>query len=164
MNADRQKKFKAIIDRYGDNIYRIALLHTRNNMDAQDIVQEVFLKYAKAEKNFDSDEHIKAWLIRATINMCIDLNRSAWSSRASKLNDNIIEADETGGGESSLRSAVMQLPEKYKNVIHLFYYDDYSIKEIAYITNQNEGTIKMQLSRARSLLKNILKGEPDYEL
>lgn len=162
MNADRQKKFKAIIDRYGDNIYRIALLHTRNKMDAQDIVQEVFLKYAKSEKNFDSDEHIKAWLIRVTINMCIDLRKSAWSSRVSELNDNIIADDETGGDESGLQSAVMKLPEKYINIIHLFYYEDYSIKEIADITNQNEGTIKMQLSRARGLLKKILKGDQDY--
>lgn len=164
MHEDRQTEFENILRKYGDNIYRIALVHTQNEMDAQDIVQEVFLKYARNTENFKSDEHLKAWLIRVTLNMCTDLKRSAWSRKTTELSDECIPAQEFTTSESELYSAVMSLPEKYRYVIHLFYYEGYSIKEISSITNQKENAVKTQLSRGRTILREFLKGEYEYAL
>ena len=164
MNDNSQAEFEKILRKYGDSIYRIALVHTQNEMDAQDIVQEVFLKFARNASQFQSDEHIKAWLIRVAINMCTDLKRSAWNRKTTELNDECLPADEFTTGESELYQAVMSLPVKYKDVIHLFYYEGYSIKEISRITEQKENAVKTQLSRGRVLLKELLKGEYDYAL
>ena len=164
MNDNSQAEFEKILRKYGDSIYRIALVHTQNEMDAQDIVQEVFLKFARNASQFQSDEHIKAWLIRVAINMCTDLKRSAWNRKTPELNDEYLQAEEFTTGESELYQAVMSLPVKYKDVIHLFYYEGYSIKEISRITEQKENAVKTQLSRGRVLLKELLKGEYDYAL
>ena len=164
MNDNSQAEFEKILRKYGDSIYRIALVHTQNEMDAQDIVQEVFLKFARNASQFQSDEHIKAWLIRVAINMCTDLKRSAWNRKTTELNDECLPAEEFTTAESELYQAVMSLPVKYKDVIHLFYYEGYSIKEISRITEQKENAVKTQLSRGRVLLKELLKGEYDYAL
>ena len=164
MYDNSQAEFEKILRKYGDSIYRIALVHTQNEMDAQDIVQEVFLKFARNASQFQSDEHIKAWLIRVAINMCTDLKRSAWNRKTTELNDECLPAEEFTTGESELYQAVMNLPVKYKDVIHLFYYEGYSIKEISRITEQKENAVKTQLSRGRVLLKELLKGEYDYAL
>ena len=164
MNDNSQAEFEKILRKYGDSIYRIALVHTQNEMDAQDIVQEVFLKFARNASQFQSDQHIKAWLIRVAINMCTDLKRSAWNRKTTELNDECLPAEEFTTGESELYQAVMSLPVKYKDVIHLFYYEGYSIKEISRITEQKENAVKTQLSRGRVLLKELLKGEYDYAL
>ena len=164
MNDNSQAEFEKILRKYGDSIYRIALVHTQNEMDAQDIVQEVFLKFARNASQFQSDEHIKAWLIRVAISMCTDLKRSAWNRKTTELNDECLPAEEFTTGESELYQAVMSLPVKYKDVIHLFYYEGYSIKEISRITEQKENAVKTQLSRGRVLLKELLKGEYDYAL
>ena len=164
MNDNSQAEFEKILRKYGDSIYRIALVHTQNEMDAQDIVQEVFLKFARNASQFQSDEHIKAWLIIVAINMCTDLKRSAWNRKTTELNDECLPAEEFTTGESELYQAVMSLPVKYKDVIHLFYYEGYSIKEISRITEQKENAVKTQLSRGRVLLKELLKGEYDYAL
>ncbi|MDO5147836.1 MAG: sigma-70 family RNA polymerase sigma factor [Oscillospiraceae bacterium] len=164
MYDNSQAEFEKILRKYGDSIYRIALVHTQNEMDAQDVVQEVFLKFARNASQFQSDEHIKAWLIRVAINMCTDLKRSAWNRKTTELNDECLPAEEFTTGESELYQAVMSLPVKYKDVIHLFYYEGYSIKEISRITEQKENAVKTQLSRGRVLLKELLKGEYDYAL
>lgn len=157
-----QTEFEQILRKYGDSIYRIALIHTQNEMDAQDIVQEVFLKYAGNADRFRSDEHLKAWLIRVALNMCTDLKRSAWSRKTTELSEECLPAEEFHTSESDIYHAVMSLPSKYRNVIHLFYYEGYSVKEISQITEQKENAVKTQLSRGRSILKEILKGEYDY--
>lgn len=159
-----QAEFEQVLRKYGDNIYRIALVHTQNEMDAQDIVQEVFLKYAAYSDRFTSDEHLKAWLIRVALNMCTDLKRSAWNRRTTELNDECLPAEEFKTSDSDIHSAVMNLPVKYRDVIHLFYYEGYSVKEISSITEQKENAVKTQLSRGRSILKEVLKGEYDYAL
>lgn len=159
---NRQTEFENIIRKYGDNIYRIALVHTQNEMDAQDIVQEVFMKYAKNYKSIQSDEHLKAWLIRVTINLCTDLKRSAWSKNKAEFTEENLPAKEFETNESDVYSAVMKLPEKYKSAIHLFYYEGYSIKEIGQLTDQSESAVKTQLSRARTMLKETLEGEYEY--
>ncbi len=164
MHNNRQGEFEQTVRQYADNIYRIALLHTQSDMDAQDIVQEVFMKYAVNKKPFNSDEHKKAWLIKVTINMCIDLKRSAWSKKTTELTDENSPSVQFESSESDVYQAVIKLPEKYRTVVHLFYYEDYSVKTISNITGQSESTVKTQLSRARVLLKNILKEEYEYAI
>lgn len=163
-----QEQFKAgfekVIRKYGDTVYYIALLHTKNNMDAQDIVQEVFLKYAENTKPFESEEHVKAWLIRVAINMCTNLSKSSWVTKTTELNDAVLPAGEFPYDDNGVSAAVKNLPEKYRNVIHLFYFEGYSIKEIGEITSQNISAVKVQLSRARKLLKNTLREEFGYGL
>lgn len=159
-----QAEFEQILRKYGDSIFRIALVHTQNEADAQDIVQEVFLKYARNTEQFRSDEHLKAWLIRVAINMCTDLKRSAWNRKTTELKDECLPAEEFRTNESELYQAVMSLPAKYKDVIHLFYYEGYSVKEISSLTEQKENAVKTQLSRGRAILREVLKGEYDYAL
>ncbi len=157
-------EFEQILRKYGNTVYRIALVHTGNEADAQDIVQEVFLKYAGYSEKFSSDEHLKAWLIRVTINQCTDLLKSAWKRKTTELNDECVPAGEFTASDSSLYEAVSGLPLKYRNVIHLFYYEGYSIREISRLTGQKENAVKTQLSRARNILRDVLKGEYDYAL
>ncbi|MDO5560692.1 MAG: sigma-70 family RNA polymerase sigma factor [Oscillospiraceae bacterium] len=162
MNLQKYKEFENLIRKYGDNLYAIALLHTKNKADAQDIIQEVFLKYAKGPQTFKSQEHEKAWFIRVTINMCINLSRSAWSTKTTELSDESMPYEEFRTSENDVYQAVMKLPAKYRDVIHLYYFEGYSIKEIGVLTRQKDNTVKTQLARARDLLKNVLKGEYDY--
>ncbi|MDO5560731.1 MAG: sigma-70 family RNA polymerase sigma factor [Oscillospiraceae bacterium] len=162
MDTKRQKRFEKVIRQYGDMILRIAWLHTRNDMDAQDIVQEVFLKYSRVKKIFESSEHEKSWLVRVTINKCLDLKKSAWSVRTTSLDEKTVKAFEYNTDEYDICDAVKNLPQKYRNVIHLFYFEGYSVKEIADITDCTEAAVKMQLLRARVKLKDMMKGDMDY--
>ncbi len=166
MSADFEQlkiDFNNILKKYGDTIYYIALMHTKNEMDAQDIVQDVFLKYAQRQEVFESEEHRKAWLIRVTVNMCINLNKSAWATKNTELKEEILPSVKSPEDNNYIQEAVFKLPEKYRMVVHLFYFEGYSIKEISSITGQKENAVKTQLSRARNQLKDILRGEYEYE-
>lgn len=158
-----EQEFSRVLKQYGDNIYYIALMHTKSEMDAQDIVQEVFLKYAQRQEEFESEEHRKAWLIRVAVNMCINLNKSAWNTKNTELKEEILPSVKSPEDNNYVQEAVFKLPEKYRMVVHLFYFEGYSIKEIGNITGQKENAVKTQLSRARNLLKDILRGEYEYE-
>jgi len=142
-----------VLSLYADRIYRIAFARLKNQSDAEDIVQEVFMRYISYENTFSNEEHRKAWLIRVTINCTNSLLRSAWFKRTTALNEDIpIHMEESESNE--LVKEVMKLPEKYRIVIHLFYYEDLSIKEIAAMLNMKESVVKTRLHRARNLLKD----------
>lgn len=144
-----------IIEKYYDMIYRLAASQTQGSAHAEDIVQDVFLKYIQSSKEFDSEEHIKAWLIRVTINGAKSLYMSSWFSKTAPLDEEIaIEMEE----KSDVYYAVHELPIKYRSVIHLFYYEEMSIKEIAEVLKTKEATVKSQLLRGRQMLKEKLKG------
>jgi len=143
---------------YSDTVYKIALARTGNRNDASDVFQEVFLRLIKHSDRIMSDEHLKRWLIRVTINCC-KKHFKFWH------NNRVVEADVTALGvelmpeESSLYLAVMELPPKYRDVIHLFYYEQLTIKQISEILRLKETTVKSQLLRGRKRLKEILKYE-----
>ena len=120
-----------LIRRYRDNLFAAAFHICRDRADADDIVQETFLQYHLADKHFDDEQHIKAWLIRVAINRAKNLNRSFWRRASVPLEDyrETLHFETPESGE--LFDAVMRLPEKYRIVIHLFYYEDYSVREIA---------------------------------
>ena len=155
-----KQKFEYILKKYADNMYRIAVAQTGNKSDAEDIVQEVFLKYASSAPVFESDEHEKAWLIRVTINKCKDLLKSAWVSKTETLSDDI--AVDFIDAKNDVLETVLSLPIKYRTVIHLFYYEGYSVKKISSILEQNENSTKTQLSRAREMLKKTLNRGDEY--
>ena len=145
-----------VINRYQDTVYRIAFTFCRNNSDAQDITQEVFFRYLKKTPVLAGEEHLKAWLIKITANVSKSLLHSTWRKKTVPLSE--LEPfcpDEPTGMDTY--HAVMSLPEKYRSVIMLYYFDDYSIKEVAHILRRTETAVQTQLQRARAMLKTKLK-------
>lgn len=138
-------------------VWRLALVRTANVSDAEDVFQEVFLRYFRHEDRFDSDEHRKAWLIRCAVNRAKSLHASPWRRRTVPL-----ETAAQIGVEDEYRevySAVLSLPAKYRAVIHLFYFEGLTTAEIAGHLGIAEGTVRSQLSRGRALLREALKEE-----
>ena len=150
-----QEQRTQVVDRWGDMVYRLALARTASVPDAEDVFQEVFLRYFRHEERFQCDEHRKAWLIRCTVNRAKSLTASPWKKRTVPL-----ETAEEVGVEDDYRevySAVLSLPGKYRAVIHLHYFEGLSVAEMAQMLQVPEGTVKSQLSRGRALLRNMLK-------
>lgn len=162
------------ITEYWQSVYAIALSICKNQMDAEDIAQETFVKYHMYKKQFDDKEHIRAWLFRVTINLARNSIKSFWKknkiSFEEYLKNNLLmeEKDIIGDvalsyekKESSieLTRAVFALPEKYRIIIHLYYYEEYSCREIAIILSVAEATVRKRLSRGRDMLRNVLSEE-----
>ena len=150
-----QQQRTQVVERWGDMVYRLALARTANVPDAEDVFQEVFLRFFRHEDRFANDEHRKAWLIRCTVNRCKSLLASPWRKRTVPL-----ETAEEVGVEDDYRevyAAVLSLPAKYRSVIHLYYFEGLSVAEMAQTLNVPEGTVKSQLSRCRALLREILQ-------
>lgn len=160
-----KRDFSTIVQKYSNSIYRLVLLHTNNRADAQDIVQETFLRYAVHVRKNGDIAHEKAWLLKVAVNLCTDIGRSPWSKGKTELEDWFVPAEEfSSESENDVYQALMRLPEKYRSVIHLYYYEGYSINEISSVTGMNTNTIKTHLSRGKKLLKEKLVEEYDYEI
>lgn len=143
--------------KYADMVYRLAFVRTKSRSDSDDILQEVFLRYLKVFKKIESEEHLKATLLRITVNCSNSLITSAWFKKTEPLSDTITVADNPDA--LNVLEAVMKLPLKYRTAVHLHYYCGYSVEEIAKIEKSNPSTVKTHLSRARKLLKSSLKEE-----
>lgn len=155
-------------------LFKIAYIRLQSVEDAEDVVQEVLYQYWKRTEEFQDKEHEKAWLIKVTLNACRKLWRSSWNRLRSTQEDTNIYCERDIGMEgleekilsveknSILLTAVKALPAKYREVIHLFYYEELSVKEIGQITGRKESTITSQLTRGRELLKKVLKEEYDF--
>ena len=163
MNSAEQLKLKdfatpeAAFLKYADEVYRLAFVRTGNRSDSDDILQEVFLRYMRVWGKMQSEEHVKATLIRITVNCSNSWLTSAWFRKTEPLDENI-PAGSTDECENAL-SQVLKLPVKYRTVIHLYYYMGYSVAEIAELTKTNPSTVKTRLSRARGRLKKTLEAE-----
>lgn len=144
------KRIEEALKLYGDSLMRVAFTYTQNMSDAQDMVQEAFLRYIEKSPDFISREHEKAWLIRVTINICKNYIASAYRKNYAQLDESITVSDSYNIG---LSDAIKALPHKYRIVIHLYYYEGYSQKEIAKIINLTESAVATRLQRGRSLLK-----------
>ncbi len=145
--------------KYGDRIFSAAFSVCRNQADADDVVQDTLIRYHSLHKDYENEEHLKAWLIRVAINRAKDITSSFWRKNKAEWEEYMNELPFEEPGDSRLFEAVMRLPEKYRTVIHLFYYEDYTVKEIAHILRRPEGTVKSQLDRGRKLLKITLQEE-----
>ena len=143
------------IDRYGDMIRRICMIHLKNYADTEDIFQTVFLKYVLSSVVFESEEHEKAWLIRVTVNACRDLLKSFFRSRTIPLQEALAVEQDIPDDDREILEAVLTLPPKYKDVVYLYYYEEYSAKEISRILKKNVNTVYTLLSRARGLLQEL---------
>ena len=148
----------AAVERYADTVKRLCMVHLKNTADTEDIFQTVFLKYALSSAEFESREHEKAWFIRVTINACKDLLKSFFRSRTVSLEE--LPA-EMGEDKRYVLEAVLSLPDKYREVVYLHYYEDYSAPEIGRIRGRNVNTVYTLLNRARQQLREKLGGESD---
>ena len=145
-----------IVKRHTDRLFRTALAIMGNTADAEDVVQDTFVKLLDKQPSFESLEHETAWLIRVSVNFCKMRLRSHWWKKTDPLLDVYpAQTDE----HQSLMQTILTLPSKYRIVVHLFYYEGYSTKEIAEMTKQTEVAVRKQLSRARQMLKEFLEGE-----
>lgn len=150
---------EVLMDRYKDNLFAVAFNVCKNAADADDVVQDTFVQYHTQNRQFESEQHIKAWLIRVAINHSINVTRSLWRRSSLPLEDYMESLPFEAPEDSTLFAQVMALPEKYRVVIHLFYYEDYPVKDIAGILKVSENNVKVRLSRGRALLKKALKEE-----
>ncbi len=160
MNAYSKEEVASIIEKYGDLIYRTAFVQVKSRDLADDIFQEVCMRLVRQRERRDSEEHWKAWLIRATIHCCRDYWKSAWHRKITFAEPDEEEtAPQEGGTGGWVTQCVQGLPEKYRMVIYLYYYEQYSLKEIAQILSLNENTVASRLSRGRGKLKKMLEQE-----
>lgn len=147
------------IEQYGDTVRRLCMIHLKNYHDTEDIFQTVFLKYLLSAVVFENDEHKKAWFIRVTINACKDLLKSFFHSRTVPLDELLAQSEELTPDNSDVLEAVLSLPEKYRDVVYLYFYEEYSAVEISRILRKNSNTIYTLLTRSKRLLKEKLGGD-----
>lgn len=153
-------QFNTYAKQYMDAVFRLAFSMTKSKADADDITQNVLLSLYKTEKAFESDAHLKNWLIRVTVNECKKLWRSPWQ-HTEDFEDYSDTLEFAGRKYSDLYYAIMSLDKKYRTVIVLYYYEGYSIAEISGLLGLPSGTVGTRLSRARDKLKGRLT-EADY--
>jgi len=152
-----------LMNMYKNNVYAAAFSICKNASDAEDVVQDTFLQYYMTHINFDNEQHIRAWLLRVAINKAKNIQSSFRRKNEMSLEDYVETLTFETPESRELFEEVMKLPEKYRVVIHLFYYEDYSVKEIAKILRTTESSVKVRLSRGRAKLKDALKEEWEDE-
>ena len=144
-----------IVKQHKDKLFRIAVAMMGQSADAEDVIQDVFFKLFEKQPFFESAAHETAWLIRVTVNLCKNRLRSSWRTTTVPLFD-IYPAE--NDAQQDIMETIFALPPKYRAVIHLFYYEGYSTKEIAQMIKQTEVAVRQQLTRARRMLKDHLEG------
>lgn len=160
----QDESIESIIQRYKGMVYGVALSYTKNRDDADDIFQEVFLIYFRSKPVFNDEEHRKAWLIRTAMNCSKRVIDSTYRKRT-------VPMDELEEGsfqfqtkeENAVYLALQKLPEKYRVVLHLFYFEDMSIEQICKVLHLKNTTVKVQLMRGREMMKDKLKEEEYYD-
>ncbi len=155
-SSDINEEIQQLLETYSKMIISIAYTYVKNMADAEDISQEVFVNLMTHKVNFVDSEHQKAYIIRTTINHCKNHLNSSQFKKTIPLEENLSYMPHE---ESGLLDVVTKLPTKYHSVIHLYYYENYSIKEIAKILHKHPATVGTLLARGRKLLKKQLEGE-----
>ena len=154
---------QALAEQYRDRLFAAAFQVCGNAADAEDAAQEALLRYHLSDKQFESQEHIRAWLLRVAINWAKNISRSFWRRNTVPLEDYMETLTFDCQESRELFREVMALPEKYRLVIHLYYYEDYSVQEISRILGIRESNVKVRLSRGRQMLKATLQEVWDDE-
>lgn len=144
---------------YSDMVYRLAFARTQNRFDAEDIYQDVFMKLFSKERTFESEEHKKAWLIKTTVNMSVNLLKSAWRRYTVCENENlpVRKNAENNPQREKLINALKSLSEKYRVVLYLHYYEGLSTEKIAEITGASPTAVRSQLMRGRQKIKRMIE-------
>ena len=146
---------------YQGSLFAAAFNICKNAQDAEDVVQDTFVQYYTTKKEFESEQHIRAWLMRVAVNKAKNVNRTFWRRNKISIEDYMETLVFETPAAETLFETVMQLPEKYRIVIHLYYYEEYAVREIAQILKLSESNVKIRLSRGRAMLKETLKEDWD---
>ncbi len=152
-----EQQFNHAVEAYGDSLYRIAFNYCKCKADADDLTQNTFIKFLQTDKVFESEAHIRNWLIRVQINECKKLLVSPWRTRSESLEDYAQTLYAEDPEKSELFFAVMSLPQRERTAVHLYYYEGYSVEEIGKLLRVNPSTVATRLASARKRLKNKLK-------
>lgn len=166
MGSYSRTEIERIIEKYGNTIYRAAYIQVKSKSQADDIYQNVCMKLLRLKSQIDGEEHLKAWLLRATNDCCKDYWKSTWYQKVTVDHQLVKEKGETYEEETSgyLTECMQQLSDKYRMILHLYYFEEYSIREIAELLHMKENTVASRLSRGREKLKQIFeKGGKEYE-
>ena len=157
---DRTEAFmaRAMAD-WGDAVYRLALSQTRSKADAEDVYQDVFMRLLENDTAFESDEHLKAWLLRVTVNRCRDLARLTWNRRTEGFTREHADIPAPDAFDADIWEVVGALPPDLRIPVHLFYVEGYATEEIARITGCRPSTVRTRLHRAREQLRNMLEDD-----
>ena len=149
---------KEICRKYGDRLYAAAFNICRQQEDAEDAVQESLLRLYRSDTDFESEEHLKAWLFRVTVNVAKSTRRSFWNRNRTSYEEYMDSLPFEEASDRTLMDAVLGLPEKYRIIVHLHYFEGYRTREIAGILEISENTVKTRLSNSRKILKAKLEG------
>lgn len=151
------------VEQYADTVRRLCAVHLKNDADTEDIFQTVFLKYALSSVSFESPEHEKAWLIRVTVNACKDLLKSFFRRHTVPLEEAAEFPAQLPPDYRDVWEAVFSLPQKYRDVVYLRYFEEYTAPEIGRILGKNVSTVYTLLTRSKQMLREKLGGDYDYE-
>ncbi|MCI8516410.1 MAG: sigma-70 family RNA polymerase sigma factor [Hungatella sp.] len=159
-----EQEVNRAIQRYSDTVRRLCMIHLKNDADTEDIFQTVFLKYVLSSVSFENDEHEKAWFIRVTMNACKDLLKSFFRSRTVSLDEIMEQPAQLPQDNREVLEAVLSLPQKYRDVVYLYYFEEYTALQISRILGKNVNTIYTLLTRSRKMLREKLGGDGyEYE-
>jgi len=145
-----------ILEKYSQMVYQIAFTRVKNKADAEDIMQDVFVRFIRCKTQFNDETHIRSWLIRASVNCSKSMLSSFWRKQTAELDEEMLVHIDP---DDSVYLCVLELPKKYRTVIILHYYEDIPTAELAKILKIKESTVRSHLFRARKLLKEKLKGD-----
>lgn len=159
MSMRSESEVNSAIERHSDMVLRLCMVSLKNSADAEDVFQNVFLKYTLSTMHFESAEHEKAWFIRVTVNACRDLLKSFFRSRTVTMEDLSCYAPEVTAEQFAVMEALWSLPKQYRDVIYLHYYEGYTAPEIAGILHRNANTVYTHLNRGKELLRQALGGD-----
>lgn len=154
-----REEFTALAEAHMSLVYRVALNCLKHPADADDVTQNVFLRLFRASPAFATEEHARRWLIRVAVNESKRLLTAPWRSRTAGLEEAAHLAHPEDGEKRALLRAVMELPEKYRLPLYLYYYEGYSVDETAELTGSKPSTVQTRLARGRDRLREALKGE-----
>ena len=158
MDGENWREPAELARAYAPAIFRLAYARTGSRADAEDIMQEVFVRLLRAGPDFADRAHARAWLLRVAANCANDWFRAPWRRREGPLTDALPAPEHEDGG---VVEAVLALPAKYRTAVHLYYYEELSVTEIAKITGKSESAVKSRLFRARAMLREALKEDDD---
>jgi RNA polymerase sigma-70 factor (ECF subfamily) len=150
-----------VVPKYQTNLYQAAFAILQDFADAQDAVQMVFIKYHRLNLDYENEDHIRRWLFRSALNQAKDIRRSFWRKNQTELTDDVHQTAALYQDplDRHLFESVSRLPEKYRVMLQLFYYEEFSIREIAEVTALSEAAVKKRLSRGRKMLREMLEKE-----
>ncbi len=153
------EEFTLIYEKYVDSVYRVCFMLLKNTAEAQDAVQNVFIKLINRENNFDSESHLKAWLIVVAKNECKNILKSWFHSK--REDNSVLESITYSEKEDSIINEILKLPDKYKLPLYLYYYEGYSGEEISKMLNIRHSTLRTHLKKGREKLKSVMEEKND---